>query len=312
MNRTTYAFRNINYGLINQILNMILPFILKTVLIKKVGAEFLGLSGLFSNLLGLIALVELGFCGATTYVLYKPIADNDQERVGSILNFYKQIYFVVGLIILLVGLAILPFIKFLVRGSIPFGLNIYIVYLFYLANKVLDYILFEQKYLLISVMQRRDLLSKVSIFVQVLYTICSILAIQLFNSYYLFLLLIPMFKMCEKCIVSKIYNKHFKFFTTKHKINDADRKSILNNVAHLSVHRLNSSVKDSLGSIVISAFVGLSQVGLYGVYLSISEAVSSLCSVFLSAIEHGVGISVVKEDPHKNFEEMELIEFFYL
>ena len=114
LERTKNAKRNIAFGIINKIVTLFLPFIIRMVMIREIGAEYLGLSSLFSSILQVLNITEFGFSSAVVYSMYKPIADDDNETLCAILNFYRKIYFVIGLIITVLGLIILPFLKFFI------------------------------------------------------------------------------------------------------------------------------------------------------------------------------------------------------
>ena len=117
--RTKNSKRNIISGLIKQATNLILSFAIRTLVIYFLGAEYQGLSGLFTSIMQVLNLTDLGFSVAIMFILYKPIVDNDKETISAIVNFLKKIYFIVGIIILILGLAVLPFLKYLISGDVP-------------------------------------------------------------------------------------------------------------------------------------------------------------------------------------------------
>jgi Na+-driven multidrug efflux pump len=129
--------RNIIYGFLQIGVSQVFPFIVRTVLIYRLGVEYLGLNSLFSSILSVLSLMELGFGTAVVYSLYKPVAEGDVSQISAYLKYYRKIYRFVGLAILAVGLLVMPFLNVLVKDlSLPGGLNLYVCYLIFLSNTV--------------------------------------------------------------------------------------------------------------------------------------------------------------------------------
>ena len=115
--RTYYVKRNIWYGGINKTVTLLLPFLTRTILIQKLGAEYLGLGSLFSSILQVLNMTELGFSSAVTFKLYKPVAEHDTQKVCALMALYRNIYKAVGIGILVIGLMLMPFLPYLIHGS---------------------------------------------------------------------------------------------------------------------------------------------------------------------------------------------------
>ena len=130
--RTRNATRNIFWGILFRIVATFCPFIMRTVLLYVLGAEYLGLNSLFTSLLSFLSLAELGIGNAMIYAMYKPVAQDDDETICALLKLYKKLYRIIGLIILAIGLCILPFVEKMVHGSYPADINPYSLFLLYL------------------------------------------------------------------------------------------------------------------------------------------------------------------------------------
>ena len=126
--RTKNSAKNIISGFIMRIISMLMPFIIRTLIIKKLGVDYLGLNSLFSSILQVLSLSELGFATAVAYSMYKPIAEDNKELICALLNLIKKIYRVVGIIILILGIAVMPFLTYLIEGDYPQDINLYILY----------------------------------------------------------------------------------------------------------------------------------------------------------------------------------------
>ena len=115
--RTKNVARNSTVALITQVLTFILQFISRTIFIKVLSTEYLGVNGLFTNILTMLSFAELGIGNAITFKLYKPVAENDVEKIKSYVNFYKKAYRYIGIIIITIGLLIIPFLKYIINDA---------------------------------------------------------------------------------------------------------------------------------------------------------------------------------------------------
>ena len=205
--RTKNTVKSSIWGLIEKITNIILPFIIRTVLIKKLGAEYLGLSSLFVSVLEVLSLAELGFGSAIVFSMYKPIANNDYKTVGSIINYLKKVYRIIGIIMLIIGILILPIIPDLVKSDIPSNINIYLIYLIYLGNTVSSYLLFSYKSTLLNAMQCNDIISRVNFFTSSVLRIIQIIMLIIVPNFYLYALITPIITIFNNIIISIVMKK---------------------------------------------------------------------------------------------------------
>lgn len=207
--RTENTLRNVKWNFFYKIVILLFPFLIKTLLIRKLGIEYLGLSGLSTSILTVLSLAELGFSSAIIYSLYKPVADNDTKKICALLSYYQKIYRIIGIIILIVGLAFLPFFKYLIKGELPSDINDYLLYLIYLINTVISYLLFSYKSCIIAVYQRNDLLSKINFISKIfLYAVQSVLLL-FYANYYLYLLIFPLSTVILNLLTLFISKKYF-------------------------------------------------------------------------------------------------------
>ena len=124
--RTKNTARNIFTGLVYRVVGILLPFINRTVILRVMGAEYTGISTLFSSILGMLSLAELGFNSAIVYSMYKPMAQENWDEVGYYLTLIRRVYYIVGTVIFGGGLCCMPFLRYLIHGSYPSELNLYI------------------------------------------------------------------------------------------------------------------------------------------------------------------------------------------
>ena len=176
MDKLKNTKRNIIYGSINKIIMLLCPFIIRSIIIKNLGMDYVGLGSLFTSILQVLSLAELGFGSAIVYSMYKPIAEDDADRICALMRLYRTYYRLIGLFIGTVGLCLTPFIPKLIKGSIPTGLNIYVLYLMNLGVTVLSYWLFAYRNCLFSAHQRIDVTSKIAIITDTIKYVCQLFA----------------------------------------------------------------------------------------------------------------------------------------
>lgn len=312
LEKTKNTKRNIVSGLVNKVVTLVLPFIVRTIIIKKLGSEYLGLNSLFSSILQVLNLSELGFASAVVYGMYKPIAEDDTEAICALLNFYRKIYRVVGMVILITGLILMPFLPHIISGSVPEGLNIYVLYSFYLVNTVSSYLFLAYKVSLLNAHQRQDVTSNTLTLTQGLMHIFQIIIILTTKNYYLYLVLLPVFTLLYNIINAVKVNRLYPEYVCRGKIHKRELDVIKKQVPGLMIDKLCVTSRNSFDSIFISAFLGLRIAAMYGNYYYIMNAVQVILQVMSNSILAGVGNSVVLESVDKNYKTMKRLDFIFM
>ena len=159
--------RNIIVGVLNKTVLVILPFVVRSVIVNVLGSQYLGLNSLFTSILSVLALSEMGFGVAMVYHMYKPIAEDDQETINALLNLYKKVYRIIGVCILVIGAVLIPFLPNLINGGHPEDVNLAVVYSVELVNTALTYFLFGYKQSLLIAYQRDDVKSLINLVTQI-------------------------------------------------------------------------------------------------------------------------------------------------
>ena len=188
------------WGLAERIIVTFLPFVVRTLFINILGSEILGLNGLFTSIFNILNIAELGFSNAVIYNMYKPIAENDTDKVCALMKFYKTIYRVIGLTVWGIGLLLIPFLPKLINGSVPDGYNLYVLYLINLLNTGIGYFLFAYKTCLLYVHQRNDMKSRVSVLMNILTSLLQISILLTIKNYYIYVCVIPVITIASNII----------------------------------------------------------------------------------------------------------------
>ncbi len=307
--KTRNSLRNSIYGIVFRLINLAGAFVVRTLMIHIMGIEFMGLDGLFSSILQLLSLAELGFSSAIVFKLYKPLADGDDERVCALLRYYRTIYRVIGAIILILGLILIPFLSNFINGDVPAGVNIYVLYMIYLLNACLSYWLFAYRTAILSAAQRNDLQSKVSSLVLLLKYIVQIILLLACKNYYTYVLVIPLTTILTNIGNMLITRKHFPQYTCSGQLSKNDKKEINKKVTALMYNKLGVTMINGSQSIIISSFMNLAMLGIYNSYYYIFSMLYSFFDIFHTSIAGGIGNSIVTETKEKNYILFRRISF---
>lgn len=307
MGRLKYSFRNIVFGMSYKIVRILMPFVIRTIIIYRVGTDYAGLDSLFTSILQTLSLVELGFGSALVFSMYKPIAEGDDELLCALLNYYKKLYRVIGTFIVIAGFALLPFLKYIIKGGYPADINIYILYTIYLLNTATSYFLFAHSQSLLNAFQRSDVVNKILLVVDLCMYIVQMLVLLLIGDYYLYvgLLLIGTFvvNILAKIISAQMYPQ----LKCNEELPKEQKKAITSNVKSLVGHKISGVVLNSTDNIVVSAFLGLTLVTMYSNYYYVISGVSAILSVCFEAVTASVGNSIVLESNDKNYKDYLLL-----
>jgi O-antigen/teichoic acid export membrane protein len=309
-NRTENFKRNVFYGMLNRIISILFPFIIRTMIIIYLGEEYLGINSLFTSILQVLNLAELGFSAAIVVFMYKPIAENDTLKVNALLNLYRKMYRIIGITILVTGICVTPFLKYLISGTYPDDINIYVLFLLYLLNTAISYLLFSYKKSILHAHQRMDLTEKVGGSVRLFISIVQIALLYFTKNITVYVITNVICTLLDNIICSFIVNKKFSEYKGEGKLDKETRKEIFQNVRALTIHKVGNTVSISLDTVVISAFLGLTTVAIYGNYYYIISAITVFLTLIYGSITASVGNSIVIESKDKNYQDF--TKFFFL
>lgn len=307
--RTRNAGRNIAFGFIQKIYQIIMPFIMRTIMIYFMGIEYAGLNNLFASILQVLNLAELGIGAALICSMYAPIAEDDVEKICALMNLYKKVFRIIGLVVLAIGVSLLPVLPKLVAGTIPDSLNLYILYLMYLVNTVLSYWLFAYKNSLLYAHQRTDISSKVLICTNTVQYIIQILALVVFHNYYFYLCSSILAQIMTNVLTAVKVDKMYPSYQPRGELDKETIRDIQKKVLGLVTNKFGSTILKSADSIVISAFLGLSVLALYQNYYFILSAVISIIYILYQSTIAGIGNSLIVENSKKNYSDFNTMTF---
>ena len=309
--RTKNAARNIVFDGMLKLLNIIIPFFLRSIMLHYLGVEYLGLSGLFRSILSFLNLAELGVGSAMVFSMYKPIAEDDTPSICALLKLYRTFYRAIGLFIAVVGLALTPFLRSLISGDIPADMNLYILYFMNLGSTVLTYWLFAYKRSLLDAHQRTDVISKVSLITQFVEYALKLPALIIFRNYYMFLGVQLGAQVVINLLTAVRVNKMYPQYTPQGHLPREKVMDIVRRVRDLFTSKFSAVVFNFADTLVISAFMGLTALAIYQNYFFVITALRTFIDVIIAACIAGVGNSLVTESEEKNYNDFSRITMLF-
>lgn len=310
--RTMHTFQNLIFGIISKSVNMLGPFLTRIMILRTLGDKFLGISGVFSSILIMLSLSELGFGSAITYKLYGIYAVGDIQKIQNYLSFYKKVYKVIGFAVFLIGMLLVPFLKSIIREDLPSEINIYVIYVIYLTSTVISYLLYGYKSVLLTVSQRQDIESRIAAGVNSITYILQLLLLLLFHNYYIYLFMVPAANICLNIIRAIIVDKLYPDMKEKGDITAKEKDELKRKILALTGHRIAGTVILSADNIVISIFLGVSMVATYNNYYMISNSLMGIVLIIYDSIRPSIGNSLATESLIKNYHDFKNISFMML
>lgn len=287
--RTEYAFLNVLTGLGGYILITVLGFVSRMVFVRCLSSAYLGINGLFTNILSLLSLAELGVGSAISYELYNPLANKNTKKVASLVDFYRKAYILIGVIVGIFGVILLPFIKGAV-GSYPFKENIYVIYLLFLFNSVISYF-FSYRTSLLQADQKQYVVSATQYVFLFLQNVVQIVFLIVTREYIFYLVTQIICTVLFNVTISRIAIKKYPYLADKNieKLSISEIQHILKNIWYLLTNKLSSILLNSTDNIIVSYFKGIVSVGLTSNYVLLTDTLSSFISQFFNGLTGSIG-----------------------
>ena len=297
-------------GLLQMLLKDGAIFIVQTVFVYRLSKEFLGASGLFSSILNVLNIAELGIGNAISYALYRPLAEGDTEQVKALMAMYRKAYLAIGLFILGIGLCLIPILPYIVKDRIE-GLNLNVLYLLYLINSSVSYFFFSYKSTLLIADQKKYVVNLWSTAISLLTSLAQILILLMMparsaNTFYTYTVAGILGVIVTNLFLANKVDSRYPYIKEKKYVSvlPETRKSIFLNIGALSISRISRSALDSADSIIISATLagGLALIGKYTNYTLIVAFVNSVFTMISASIVPSLGNYIEVEGKEKSLK----------
>lgn len=310
--RTRYMLQNLFVNIGGQLLITCLTLLSRILFLRYLDVAYLGVNGLFSDVLTMLSLIELGIGTALLVSMYRPAAEGNQPQLIRLMNLYRRLYRLVALIVLLVGLALLPFLHLILQdsGDIP---HLSLIYLLYLVSTAASYLFSWQNSIYLAHQRGyvRMFWQHLCEIMRILVQMLILVRTQNFFLYLMAQLLIPFF---PHLVIAFRLRRDYPYLQDTHSLpSRAEQRSLLKSIGSMSLHRLSGAVVRTTNSLILSSFIGLETFGLYSNYRMILDCLSTLVNRFFGAFTSGVGHLNATESPshvYRVYRELELLLFF--
>ena len=312
--RTHYSILNIGTGIIGYIINTIFGFVCRMIFVRCLVSDYLGINGLFTNILTMLSLAELGIGSAIVYALYKPLAEDDQDKIASLVDFYGKAYKTIGIVVGIIGLALLPFLNTIIREQPNIKESISSIYLLYLFNTASTYF-FSYRGSLLMAAQQNYIVTGLNYIITICQSIIQMIYLLLTREYYGYLIIQTIGTFIYNFTISKIAIKKFPYIVKKDikPLEKVERKSLISNIRDLTLYKISGLLVNSTDNIIITYFNGLSVSGITSNYTLFTNTLTSLLNQIFNGINSSIGnhnALVSNKEKEKMFNNINLINFW--
>ncbi len=312
--RTENSIINLSTSIGTTLILTLLKFVCRTVFIQTLGKEYLGINGMFSDILTMLSLSELGLDTAINFKLYKPLAEGDQDRVRVLIKFYRYAYLVIGLVILMAGLVLVPFLPHLIKdydSLLELGIKPVVVFLLFLAQSVTSYWFFAYKGAIIKADQQEFIISLAHFCASTIQNIFQIIALIIWKDFIVYTVLSIVFGVLSNIAIALVANKKYAyaFAKTKDNISFSEVKDLFKDLGALFVYRANGVVLKATDNLVLGAVIGATIVGIYSNYLLFYTTIKTILNKFYSAVKASMGNLFSKESVEKKYAFFEVMNY---
>lgn len=309
--RTVSAGKNAVAAITNKICVLFLTFISRKIFIQYIGIEYLGINGLFSNILTLLSMADLGMGTAMNVSLYKPIADNDTRKLSALLNYFRQIYCCIAIAVTVVGLGLIPVLKYIINmdADIPY---LYVYYIMFLLKNTVSY-LFVYKAAMVSADQRDYLVNKVAVYVNVVKVAAQILTVIILKNYFFYMLLEIAAVVANNFTVSHIADKQYAFLRRHEQLTKEEKKLLFKDIYSAFLYKIAGILLSGTDNILMSVIINTVTVGLYSNYCTITGNIEALIILLFNSLTAGIGNLIVtsaSEKRYRTYKSMQMAGFW--
>ena len=300
--RTKNSIKNMYVNILSQIIIILLGFLSRKVFIDNLGAEYLGVNGLLTNVLSMLSLVEGGIGVSIVYNLYKPLSEDDGPKIIALVQLYKRVYLCLSVLIFVLSILMYPLLGVVVKdsSSIP---HIGLVYIIFVIKNIISYIN-AHKWSLINADQKGYVLAKYNLIFNIITTISKIIILQVTKNYVLFLTIEIFIYIIQNIYNGSIVNRRYPYIKTREKyfVDKEIKENLISNVKALFLHNIGSYCVLGTDNLLISVFINIKSVGLYSNYTMITGQMSSLINSVLGSISASVGNLIASEGKQKIYD----------
>ncbi|SFR64159.1 Membrane protein involved in the export of O-antigen and teichoic acid [Streptococcus equinus] len=304
--RTLNSVKNVISNFSYQILLLLLGFVSRTVFLRILSIEYLGIQGLFSDILNLLSMADLGFNTAMTFSLYKPLANNDKKKISGLITFYQRVYRIIASSIFILGISVIPFLKYIINLETDLP-HIKLYYFLYLLNTVASYLV-VYKTTILQADQKAYIVTKYSSFFSTLQTISMLFFLWVSHDFLVYLCVQVVFTYLTNFYISSVASKMYPYINEKVKLSKSQTKGIFDNIKSVFIYKVSSVLINATDNTLISVIVGTVATGLYSNYTMITVKLTSLINTVFYSLTSSLGNLIVKEGKEKRYQIFQVLQ----
>lgn len=286
--RTKNSFRNIFVNIGCQIVQLLVSFVSRTMFIKILGADYLGINGLFTNILSILSLANLGFGTAIVYNLYKYLAEDNKKMIAANINFYGRIYKIIACVIFVIGIALIPFLQYIVKldNNIP---HLKLYYVLFLLNSVMSY-LFVYKSNIFNADQKNYITKINHTIFLILMNIIQIFVLYYTHKYFFYLCVQVIITLISNIVIYLYAEKEYPYLkNSREMLSKEEKNKIIDNVKSLFFYKIGGVIMNNTTNILISVIVNTTTVGFYSNYTLLSGLLITFSELIFGGINASIG-----------------------
>lgn len=307
--RSEKIVRNVSMGLLSKLVVLVIGFVDRKFFISILGEELLGVNGLFSNILLMLSLAEMGLTNVMVLSYYEPLAKNDYEKLNSLTAFYKRIYNTIAVVVALIGISLIPALKYIVKVETPVE-NMVLIYLVFLANTVMSY-MFVYKSTILTADQNGYVVTQTQIKFDIGRQITQIIVLILFRDIILYLLVKVVFLLLNNLYLMRCVDKKYTFLDLKHAkpLEKEEKRKIASTIKSGFIYKVAGVLLNGTDNILISALVGTVWVGMITNYDTVITALTGFVVIIFTSLTASVGNLNITAEPKKKLEIFNVVLF---
>ncbi|RKM59789.1 polysaccharide biosynthesis protein [Butyrivibrio sp. CB08] len=312
MGRVKSATRNIAFGYVGQVATALISFVLRTVFLFHLSKELLGINSTYANVLAVLNMAELGIGTALNFSLYGPVARGETEKIKSYMRLYRKAYYIIALVVAGVGLALAPFLKFLVKNPGDVSLrDLTLYYFIFLFNTVSSYFV-AYKYSLINAEQKNYIQTNINTITKVITSLIQIVIIVVFKNFYLFLLTDAAVQLIQKIFVSRFLDKMYPYLKDKdaQPLSKEESDEVWKKTKALVFHKVGDVARLQTDALIISSFIEVSMSGFVDNYNLVINSVSNFVNIIFNSVISSFGNLIATESKERQFSMFRVYRFF--
>lgn len=297
--RTRKTVKNMIYAVLSQAVPLIFGFISRAVFLRYLNETYLGVNTLFTEILSMLSIADLGLSSIVLFSFFEPLAKENHSKLSALVRFYKKVYYLIASVIMVIGLGMIPFLRYIVNMDQEIG-HIYLYYIMFLVNTVLSYLVAYKSILLIAD-QNNYYVSKVAMYARMVCTILQIFLIVFTKNYLLYIVMEILCTLSQNIIISRKVNKFYPYINVpaKYELDSGEKKTIYTNIKDGFIYKISGVLLNSTDNTIISIMLNVVAVARFNNYSMITTRIANICSVIFNSATGSIGNLIATESKQK-------------